>query len=188
MKMGKISEDKTLDQGTRTMLDFRDVSKELEKGTLEFLKKYDVIRNIKIGEAKISKKGKVIYHFNVWNYQNMYGMIFPCGEIVEVGRTCDIIIEKAISVHPLYVHACVYHDLYKGETILVRITGRGKKLGDPSFKLFNGITGYITSKDHKLNKQIGIGTKLYVEVKEFTKIGKGGILQVKASENLEDVV
>ena len=165
----------------KTPRGFHDITQELGDNYSIHIMKHDVIRDIRTDREKSEyHNGQLIkiYYFYDPN-QHIKGRIFPNDELVSLNQRLDIIVQNCrpsndnnnnnLDVNP-------YHDFYEGEEIRVRITRRdpGK---DPSFKLFNQISGFIKpQKNPQLYGEIKIGDKILVETAEIRTDSKGRIL------------
>ena len=128
----------------RTKLKFRDITDRLLEG-FEDVKQYDIVRNVLLDGKKEQWRYRGIsevYSFHEPGY-NMEGLVFPMDEVISLKRRCDIIIRDCRAHEGmLNVNAYIYHQFYENETLTVRVS-RISERGDPSFKLFNNITGFI---------------------------------------------
>lgn len=170
---------KNQEQIITTDFGFRDISVPLREKTLEEIRKYDIIRDVWITKEKEeSHKGIIekVYYFESHEY-NIHGRIFPQDEIIFPKRQCDIIVQNWKDGSSLNLDAHIYHDLYKGEELKVRISR--KVLGkDPSFKIFNHIAGFVKDPENGLYEKIQEGSRLLVEIFDLKKSKKGKYIKV----------
>ncbi|OGJ19021.1 hypothetical protein A3K73_06595 [Candidatus Pacearchaeota archaeon RBG_13_36_9] len=170
----------------KTPLGFLDVTKVL--GPSFVIQKYHVIRNVLIKKINLNritygpKKGTEaeVGEFSIPEAR-IKGRIFPMDELIQEGETYDLIVQS-IKRNQLDTH--VYHDFYKTEQIPVQISGYGRETGEPSFKLFNWITGFIKNKSPTIQKEIEIGDAVLIAVEELFKMDKRFMIHVKALELL----
>lgn len=172
---------------------YRDITERLGNSNIR-IEKYDVIRGINpIYEERqfITREDgqEVIYLFHEPK-KNLDGRIFPFDEIIIPDVLCDIIVQKfkgGAAPNCRYIDVNPYHDFETGEkfgVVVSQITERG----DPAFKLYNRITGFV--KDKKFfsgSTQIRLGTKLLIEVIAFKRADKHEIVLVKSIESLENL-
>jgi len=171
-----------------TDLGFRDISMPLRDGTLDEIRKYDIIRNVWIKREEEELHDGVrekIYHF-VSSGDNLAGRIFPMDEIISSGRECDIIVQNCKTRNnSITLDAQIYHDLYRGEELEIRVSRKtfGK---DPSFKIFNHISGFIKDSRNGLYEQIDEGSEVLVEVYNLEEGKKGYYIKVWPLEILDN--
>lgn len=161
-----------------TPLGFRDITIALRDRTLEEIKKYDVIRKVWIkSEKKESHQGKIesIYNF-VSDELRIEGRIFPFDEILTPESYCDIIVQNWKDERDINLDANPYHNFYKGEELYVRVANI-KEREDPSFKLFNRITGFIKDSGNAAYEKIKVGDPLAVKVHILKKAKHGLIIE-----------
>jgi len=191
----KTQKNKLEDIEIETSLGFIDITKGLEKGIIDEFYKYDVIRNILIDRIKTEFHTKGDYagqEINIGEFfvpeYGIRGRIFPLDEIIKPMTTCDIIIQnfKRENIFPpTNIDAQIYHDLYPGELIKIKVS-RITNRGEPSFKIFNHIGGFI--KDwgiSSLYKKIKIGSKVRVEIRELREKHGKYIVLTRPLETLE---
>jgi hypothetical protein len=160
-----------------TDLGFRDITQALKEGTLDEIKKCDVIRNITIKKEREEIHGgkKAMMYYFLMGGCKIKGRIFSLDEIVNVGEEVDLIIQNWRHYdRSLSLDTQIYHDLYKGEELRVNISSYFPD-GDPSFKLFNQIVGFVKSSGNGLYRKVNKGGRLLVEVFE-KNTGKHGEL------------
>ena len=175
-----------------TQRGYRDITEQLGNGGIR-IEKYDVIRGVTpIEEEKqfiTCEDGQdVIYLFHEPE-KSLAGRIFPFDEIIIPDVPCDIIVQKfkGKSSNCRYIDVNPYHDFETGEKfgiIVSQITERG----DPAFKLYNRITGFVKDKKSFLGStQIRLGAKLLIEVIALKRADNHEIVLVKPIESLEDL-
>ncbi len=157
---------------TLTRLGYRDVSESLRSGNLT-IRKLDVVKGIltESEHEQTHDDGSIsfVHYFKSEEY-HMRGRLFPLDELIVTNYPYDIIIQNlSIETRPLYplnVDSQVYHDFYPGEQLAVRIS-RIRQGNDPSFKLFNHITGFVKDRN-SLYSEIQEQDVLAVEVENLT--------------------
>jgi len=177
-----------LEQGTKTISGYRDVSDELKAGNLEFLTTGDAITQVTIKEElRTQKFGTFKYKFCGEQYDNLSGILNSYSEIYDIGEKCDIVVTEILRTNPLLVNAEPSHDFKPGEKFKVAIGSQHKK-GDFSFKLGSKLIGYIKKSDGKVYKSLGVGSKVLVELEIFVKRnGRGkGFLFTTPLKNLDE--
>lgn len=153
-----------------TKLGFRDVTEKLKSGDL-CIKESDVIRGVSSHYEKEQNHNDGSVSF-VYYFKNpslhLRGRIFPLDEVIVTGHDYDVIVQRikseTIPMFPMNVDVQVYHDFNPGEQLAVRIT-RVKKGNDPSFKLFNHITGFVKNRN-SLYDRIREGDVIAVDVEK----------------------
>ena len=181
-------EDENNDSEIITDFGFRDISVPLRNGTLDKIRKYDVIRNIwiKREEQELHNgKREKIYHFTSLG-DRLGGRIFPMDEIIHPRKEYDIIVQNWKKRKDIIdLDAQIYHDFYRGEELKVKVSRKtpGK---DPSFKVFNHISGFIKDPKNGLYEQIDEGSGVLVEVFDITEGRNGYHVKVWPLEILDD--
>ncbi len=88
-------------------------------------------------------------------------------EILRPAEYYDLIVQKAKQQRgptKWSLDSQIYHDFYMGEDIQVKISRRSKGY-DPTFKLFNRITGFVKDKgNHKTYQELEVGSEVTVQI------------------------
>lgn len=159
----------TLEQGTRTILGYRDVSQELRAGNLEFLYLGDVIRDVEImEELQTQRFGTFKYQVLGEKYNRLLGILYSYNELYEIGEKCDIVITEILKTNPILVNAEPSHDFNTRERFKIIISSEHEQ-GAFSFKLGSKLIGYIQKKQKRIYEELGIGSKVLVELEMFQK-------------------
>ena len=86
----------------------------------------------------------------------------------------DIVIKNLKGYKPIALDTQIYHDLNKGEILKVQISRKIPGF-DPSFKIFNHITGFVKDSRNGLYEKLQEGNTVSVEIFDLNETKKDSI-------------
>ena len=152
-----------------TGLGFPDITEKLLSDDV-CVEKFDVVKGVCLDGYRVQHlddgSTSPVYYFYSRELK-IRGRVFPNDEILSVGDIGDVIVQRALCEGgdtKWNLDCNWYHELHIGDRLTIRVSRRGDGK-DPSFKIFNRITGFIKPyKRLHLFKVIKPGDIVEVEI------------------------